>query len=111
MFRYYSYDVRYGAAPYMGAFYAAAFHQFVRREHVPWIAVAPLVVITLVGVPLLAAPAPLFALWAFLVLVVNASGAVGDLYAVYRTWRTPEGTLLYDSDIRHSYLFYPGERA
>ncbi|WP_277542058.1 DUF3267 domain-containing protein [Haloarcula laminariae] len=103
----YGYRVSYGAMPQIGAFYATPFHQFVAREHAFPVALAPLVVISLVGLPLLAVPVPLFAVFVFLVLLVNAAGAVGDLYIVAYLLRKPPGTLLYDSDIRHSYVFEP----
>jgi hypothetical protein len=41
------------------------------------------------------------------VLVVNTSGAVGDRYLAYRLVRLPEGTLLYDADLRNSYIYRP----
>lgn len=107
VFARYGYRVSYGAMPQIGAFYATPFHQFVAREHVFPVALAPLVGISLVGLPLLAVPVPLFAVFVFLILLVNAAGAVGDLYIVAYLLRKPPGTLLYDSDIRHSYVFEP----
>ncbi|MDS0283594.1 DUF3267 domain-containing protein [Haloarcula onubensis] len=103
----YGYRVSYGAMPQIGAFYATPFHQFVAREHVFPVALAPLVAISAVGVPLLAVPVPFVAFFVFQVLVVNAVGAVGDLYVVAYLLGKPEGTLLYDSDVRHSYVFEP----
>jgi hypothetical protein len=103
----YGYTVTYGAAPHMGAFYATPFHQFVTREHLIPVALAPLVVISLVGLPLCFVPVPWVAFAAFLALVFNATGAVGDLYITLLTLRLPPGTLFYDSDIRHSYVFRP----
>jgi hypothetical protein len=105
--RRYGYTVTYGAAPHMGAFYATPFHQFVTREHLLPVALAPLAVISLVGLPLLFAPVPWLALAVFFALVCNATGAVGDLYITLLTARLPPGTLFYDSDIRHSYVFRP----
>jgi hypothetical protein len=52
-------------------------------------------------------PVPIVALAAAFVLVLNTAGAIGDLYATWRLWRLPEGTLLYDVDIRHSYVYEP----
>ncbi|QLH80815.1 DUF3267 domain-containing protein [Halosimplex pelagicum] len=109
VFRYYGYDVSYGAAPHMGAFYATPFHQFVCREHAPPVALAPLVVISLVGLPLIALAPPLVAFFVFQAVVFNAIGAVGDLYATIHALRLPPGSLYYDSDIRHSYVFRPSE--
>ena len=47
------------------------------------------------------------AFFAFQSLVVDAVGASGDLYIVAYLLRRPEGTLLYDSDVRHSSVFEP----
>lgn len=106
-FRFYGYDVTYGVAPAMGAFYAAAFGQFQRRAELLRVGLTPLVGITVVCVPLLFVPVPIVALTAAFVLVLNTSGAIGDLYATWRLRRLPEGTLLYDVDIRHSYVYDP----
>lgn len=99
--------VTYGVAPVMGAFYTSAFGQFQRREALVPVALAPLVVITLVGLPLLALPYPAAVLATYVVLVVNAAGAVGDIYVIWRVARMPPGTLLYDVDLRHWYVFEP----
>lgn len=107
VFARYGYRVSYGAMPHIGAFYATPFHQFVARDHVFPVALAPLVVISLVGLPLLAVPVPVVAFFVFQLLVINAMGAAGDLYIVVVLHRKPAGTLLYDSDIRHSYMFEP----
>jgi len=107
VFRRYGYPVSYGAMPRLGAFDATPCHQFVTREHAPGIALAPLVGISLVGPPLLLVPVPLFAVSVSLVLLVNAAGAIGDPYVVAYLLRKPPGALLYDSDIRRSYVFEP----
>ena len=107
-YRLLGYRVQYGLALNMGAAYAAAFGQFQSRRDNLVVALAPLVVFTVVLTPLLAGPLPV-ALAAFLVFVVNTSGAIGDLYLAWRLLRMPEGALLYDVDARHSYLFYPEE--
>ncbi|WP_435179928.1 DUF3267 domain-containing protein [Halorussus sp. AFM4] len=108
VYRLLGYRVRYGVALNMGAAYAAAFGQFQTRRDNLVVALAPLVAFTVVLTPLLAGPLPV-ALAAFLVLVVNTSGAIGDLYLSWRLLRMPEDALLYDVDIRHSYIFYPEE--
>ncbi|WP_135851815.1 DUF3267 domain-containing protein [Halorussus salinus] len=106
VYRLLGYRVRYGLALNMGAAYAAAFGQFQTRRDNVVVALAPLVVFTVVLTPLLAGPL-VVALGAFLVLVVNTSGAIGDLYLSWRLLRMPEGTLLYDLSARHSYIYYP----
>lgn len=101
------YDVSYGVAPQLGAFYAAAFHQFQQRSHNIIVGIAPLVVLDAVLLPMLFIPIPQLAFAAFLALLFNTAGAAGDLYLVATLLRTPAGSLMYDSDIRHSYVFYP----
>ncbi|MFP8955785.1 DUF3267 domain-containing protein [Natrialbaceae archaeon A-CW3] len=108
-FRYYGHEVTYGAVPSMGAFYAAAFGQFQTRDDLFRVGLAPLVVITVVCLPLLAVPVPFVAVTAALVLVLNTAGSIGDLYAVWRLWQFPPGTQLYDVEIHHSYVYEPLE--
>jgi len=109
VYRSLGYRVQYGLALNMGAAYAAAFGQFQTRRDNVVVALAPLVVFTSVLTPLLAGPL-VVGLAAFLVLVVNTAGAIGDLYLSWRLLRMPEGSLLYDADIRHSYIYYPENR-
>jgi hypothetical protein len=105
-FRLKGYQVSYGAAPQLGAFYAAAFHQFQARNDVVLVGVAPLLVLDALLIPLLFVPVPAVAFFAFVALLFNTLGAAGDLYLLARLARMPAETLLYDSDIRHSYVFY-----
>ncbi|WP_276300296.1 DUF3267 domain-containing protein [Halorussus lipolyticus] len=107
VYRLLGYRVRYGIAWNMGAAYAAAFGQFQTRRDNLVVALAPLAVFTAVLTPLLAVEPFSVALAAFLVLVVNTSGAIGDLYISWRLLRMPEGTLMYDLDARHSYAYFP----
>ncbi|WP_255190742.1 DUF3267 domain-containing protein [Natronobeatus ordinarius] len=109
-FAYYGYDVSYGVVPTMGAFYAAAFSQFHERDELLRVGLAPLVVLTTVCVPLLAAPAPTVAITAAFVLILNTAGSIGDLYAVWYLRRLPRGTITYDVDIRRSYVYEPLEQ-
>ena len=106
VFRRLGYHVSFGFDAHVPALYTAAFGQFVTRRDNLFVGIAPLVVVTIVGVPLLAGPVPV-ALAAYLVLLVNTSGAVGDCYMAWRLWRLPEGTLCYDADVQHSYVFRP----
>lgn len=110
VFRWYGHDVTYGAVPSMGAFYAAAFGEFQQRNELLRVALAPLVVITTVCVPLLVVPVPIVAITAVFVLILNTAGAIGDLYATWRFWRMPPKTLMYDVDVRHSYVYESLER-
>lgn len=106
VFRRLGYRVSYGFEPRIPALYTAAFGQFVTRRDNMLVGIAPLVVISLVGIQLLAGPMPV-ALAAYFALLVNTSGAVGDLYLLWRLWRMPPETVLYDTDIKHSYVFEP----
>lgn len=107
VYRVYGYRVSYGVVPQLGAVYAGAFHQFQRREEVLVVVVAPLLVLDALLVPLLFVPVPLLAVAAFVGLLLNTAGAAGDLYALSFLLGRPAGTLLYDSDVRHSYVFEP----
>jgi hypothetical protein len=106
-YRWFGYDVSYGVAPQLGAFYVAAFHQFQERTHNIIVGIAPLVVLDALLLPVLFVPLPILAFAAFLALLFNTAGAAGDLYSVATLLRTPAGSLTYDSDIRHSYIFCP----
>ncbi len=106
-FRLQGYQVSYGAAPQLGAFYAAAFHQFQTRNDTILVGIAPLLVLDGLLVPLLFVPVPTLAVFAFVALLFNTLGAAGDLYFLAHLLRMLADALLYDSDIRHSYVFYP----
>lgn len=103
----YGYEVSYGVHWRMGAVYAAVFHQFHSREDDLRVGIAPLVVLTGICLPLLALPSPVLATTAFFVLTLNTAGAVGDIYALWRFYRMPSGTLFYDVTIQHMYVFEP----
>ena len=107
----YGYDVNYGVYWRMGAFYAAVFHQFHSREHNLRVGIAPLVIITIICLPLLAVPIPLVATTAFFILVLNTGGAMADVYALWRFYRMPEGTLFYDVNMDNQYVFEPKSTA
>ncbi len=92
------YRVQYGLAPALGAAYAAAFGQWQTRGHNALAAAAPLFLLTALGIPLLTVPGVVSNI-AFVLLLINTSGAVGDVYILYRLARMPRGTLLYDIDI------------
>lgn len=103
------YDVTYGVALRLGAFYVAAFDQFQTRRDSLAVGLAPLVVLTLALAPLLAVPAPWVAASAYVAIVLNTAGSAGDLYLVWRLLRDPPRSLYYDSDARQSWVFEPME--
>lgn len=110
-YRLLGYDVSYGVLVGMGAFYAAAFHQFQRRDDNLLVGAAPLVVVDAVLLAALFVPNPTVAFVAFVGLLFNTAGAAGDVYLLVALLRMPADALLYDSDARHSYVFYPNQVA
>ncbi|KAF5435570.1 putative zincin peptidase [Candidatus Methanophagaceae archaeon] len=93
----------YGGKPSYGAgiayfilpyFYTTTKTVFLRNQLVV-IAIAPLVVISLVTIGLMAA-FPSIAHWMFIPFVVNASGAVGDLWLTRNVLRFPKHVLIED---------------
>lgn len=103
------YKVTYGASLRLLAAYAAAFGQFQRRNHNLLVALAPLVMLTTLLVPLLAVPHHFLLLIVFTALLFNASGAVADLYLSWRLLRLPPTALLYDVDPKTMLIFLPDE--
>ena len=94
---------KYGGKPRYGAgiahyilpyIYTTTKTLFLRNQFIV-IAIAPLVVISLVGIGLMAA-LPSLAHWIFIPFVVNASGAVGDLWVTRNVLRYPKHVLLED---------------
>jgi hypothetical protein len=106
-FRAFGYRVTYGVAWHLGAAYAGAFGQFQRRRHMFVVALAPLLALTAMCLPLLAAPNRAVVIVAFMVLILNTGGAIGDLYLVWRLLRLPRTTLLYDVDTNNMFIFEP----
>lgn len=102
------YQVSYGFAPELGAAYAAAFGQFQQRRHNFIVALMPLLVITVIGVIAMTLPDnPFLAAGAFVVLLINTSGAVGDVYIMWRLVMMPPRTLLYDVSVDQMLIFEP----
>ncbi len=106
-YRLLGYDVTYGVALHLGAFYVAAFDQFQTRRDSLVVGLAPLAVLTVALAPLLAAPVPWVAAGAYVGIVFNAAGSAGDLYLVWRLLGDPPDALYYDSDARRSWVFEP----
>jgi hypothetical protein len=76
--------------------YAAAPDWFLPRNRYLWVGLAPLLLLSLVGVAVLPfLPSSWLPLWWFF-LVANASGAVGDLYVVGWLLKQPETVLVKD---------------
>ena len=105
--RAYGYRASFGIVWRLLVAYAAAFQQLQRREHALVTALAPIVVITAVTLPLLAAPNHYSVIVAFVVLVTNTAGAIGDLYLAWQLVRLPRRALLYDVDPTQMVIFLP----
>ncbi|MEM8531520.1 MAG: DUF3267 domain-containing protein [Chloroflexota bacterium] len=97
-----SYGIYWGLGPY-----AAAFGQFQTRQHSIIVVLAPLILINMLMLLLLAIPDLIVRAIACIALLFNTSGATGDLYLTWRLWRTPSGTLSYDVDKYNSFVFEP----
>ncbi len=94
---------KYGGKPSYGAgiayfilpyFYATTKTVFTRNQFIV-IAIAPLVVISLVVIGIMAA-FPSIAHWMFIPFVMNASGAVGDMWVTRNVLRYPKHVMLED---------------
>lgn len=107
VYRLLGYDVSYGISPAVGGFYVAAFGQFQTRRANLVVALAPLAVLTPVGVAMLVVGGPVVQATAYLGLVLNTAGAVGDLYLASVLARAPPGTLMYEAIPPNAYLYEP----
>jgi hypothetical protein len=87
----YGAGIAYFILPYL---YATTKTVFLRNQFIV-ISIAPLVLISLVGIGLMAA-FPSIAHWIFIPFVLNASGAVGDLWVTRNVLRYPKHVLLED---------------
>src|SRR5512145_1360015 len=101
------YRVTYGVSLRLFAAYAGAFAQFQQRNHNIIVALAPLLVLSLLLLPLLASPNPAVVLFSFTALLFNVGGASGDLYLAWRLLRLPPATRLYDVDVVTMLIFCP----
>jgi hypothetical protein len=101
-YRYFGYGVEYGFTN--GGFYTAAVGQIHTREESIWVAVAPVVVLTVVGILLLVVPSDSLRFVGLIVLVLNTSGSIADLEQLCRLLALPSGTLVCDADATYIYL-------
>ena len=105
---------KYGGKPSYGAgiahyilpyFYATTKTIFTRNQFIV-IAIAPLVLISLVGIGIMAA-FPSIAHWMIIPFVINGSGAVGDLWVTRNILRYPKHVLVEDQ--KNELLIYGKE--
>jgi hypothetical protein len=106
-YRLLGYRVTFGISGHLFAVYAAAFGQWQTRNHNLVVALAPLVVLTLALVPLLAIQSHAAALVGLTALLMNTGGAVGDFYLAWRLLGLPRSALLYDVDPKTMLVFEP----
>ncbi|AUV80963.1 hypothetical protein C2R22_04210 [Salinigranum rubrum] len=107
VYRLLGYDVSYGVAPAVGGLYVAAFGQFQTRRANLAVAFAPLAVLTPVGLLGMVLGGPVVQAVAYLGLVLNTAGAVGDLYLAWVLVRLPAGTLMFEAVPPNAYVYEP----
>ena len=105
--RVYGYDASCGLLWRQLAAYAGAFGQWLPRRHALLITLAPLIIITIIALPLLAAAQRLLVVVGFSTLLANTSGAAGDLYITWQLLRLPRQALIYDVDATHMLIGMP----
>lgn len=101
------YKVTYGMSGQLGAAFAAAFQQFQTRNHNLLVALAPLFVLTPLGLLLLTSSHLFIQRIGFTIALFNTGGAIGDLYLAYRLLRLPKQALLYDANEQEMYILLP----
>ena len=94
--RYYGHKPRYGIRLDLGVMYATTDSAYFPRNQFVVIALAPLVVMSLVGMALMLAVSDALAYYIGLVIVLNASGAIGDLWMSWVVLRYPPRVLVRD---------------
>jgi hypothetical protein len=109
VYQLFGYRVTYGASWQLMAAYAGAFGQWQQRNHNIAVALAPLLALNLLLLPLLASPSHTLMLVGFTAILFNTGGAVGDIYLTWRLLRLPRATLLYDVNPQTMLLFLPDE--
>lgn len=87
---------RFGMELRKGVMYATADGALFPRNHFVIIALAPLVVITLVGMALMILVPDSIGYYIGLIVVLNAAGAIGDLWMTAAVLRYPPDTLVRD---------------
>lgn len=89
------------------AAYAGAFGQWLPRGHALLITLTPLVIITMITVPLLGSSHRALVIVGFAILLANTSGAAGDLYVTWRLLRLPRQAIVYDVDATQMLIGIP----
>lgn len=87
---------RYGVKLSQGVVFATTDSGLFRRGEFIFVALAPLVVITLVGMALMAVVPDALGYYVGLVVVLNAGGAVADIWMAWVVGRCPSDTIVRD---------------
>lgn len=101
-YRYFGYDIEYGLS--WNGFYRAAPGQLHTKWESIWITVAPLLVVTPIGLLYLLSPVQPLAQVGLYLLVLNTAGSIADLEQVGRLLGVPSGTLICDGAETYIYL-------
>ena len=94
--RLYGHKPRFGMALHKGVLYATTDNALFPRNQFIAVALAPLVVLTLAGMALMVVLPDSLAYYAGLVVVLNAAGAIGDLWMSAEVLRYPRNALVRD---------------
>jgi hypothetical protein len=87
---------RFGIALQKGVLYATADGAYFPRNHFVIIALAPLVLLTLIGMIVMAFVPDSIGYYVGLIVVLNAAGSIGDLWMSAEVLRHPPDTLVRD---------------
>ncbi len=94
--RWVGYKPRYGINLAKGVFFATTDNGLFWRDQFLIVALAPLVIISVVGMILMIFTPDSLAYYIGLIVVMNAAGAIGDLWMAAVVWRYPPNTLVRD---------------
>lgn len=92
----YGHRPHFGFKPQYGVFYATANDALFPRNQFLVIALAPLVIMTIIGMALMMIVPDALGYYVGLVIVLNAGGAIGDLWMTVVVLRYPPHTLVRD---------------
>lgn len=106
VFKYFGYKIRYGLKlPY--AAYAIAEKQFIKKFDQIVVALAPLFILDAICLLVFFVKFAVFSNIALFVLIINTSGAIGDLWVVFKSLPYPKNTLFYDYSAEENYVYIP----
>ena len=86
--------------------YTIAKNQLIKKIDYLVVAMAPLVIINSICTPLLFLKIPAISNLLVWILIVNTSGAAGDLWLGWVIKKSPKDTLFYDASPSQNYIYY-----